>query len=157
MSREDIKANRFAAELLISEEVFRNELSIRKINKDSIDLSEVIELMDVFLVPSKTLVRRLYEIDYITKNTFEEFMSKEDRNEEQGIMLLQKRLGLCKRNNDRTKEIKLDKLVDTALNLYEKSEITYEKLEYLLSLSKFKPSDFNIHEEECYIAPEDEI
>lgn len=157
IDREDIKANRFAAEFLIPEEVFRNELNIRGINKVSIDLNGVIELMDVFLVPFKTLIRRLYEIDYITKDKFKEFISLEDRKEEQGIMLLQKRLGLCKRNNDRTKEIKLDKLVDTALKLYEKNEITYEKLEYLLELSKFKPSDFNIYEEECYIAPEDEI
>lgn len=157
ISREDIKANRFAAEFLVPEEVFRNELNIRGINKNSIDLSEIVELMDVFLVPFKTLIRRLFEIDYISKEKFKEFMFEDSRNEDQGIMLLQKRLGLCKRNNDRTKEIKLDKLVDTILKLYEKNEITYEKLEYLLSLSKFKPSDFNIYEEECYIAPENEI
>ena len=157
ITREDMKANRFAAEFLISEEVFRNELSIRGINKCSINLNGIIELMDVFLVPFKTIVRRLYEIEYISKDKFKEFMSQEDRKEDTGIMLLQKRLGLCKRNNDRTNEIKLDRLVDTALKLYEKSQITYEKLEYLLSLSKFKPSDFNIYEEEDYIAPEDEI
>ena len=157
INREDIKANRFAAEFLVPEEVFRNELNIRGIIKNSIDLSGIVELMDVFLVPFKTLITRLFEIEYISKEKFKEFMFEESRNEDQGIMLLQKRLGLCKRNNDRTKEIKLDKLVDTALKLYEKNEITYEKLEYLLSLSKFKPSDFNIYEEECYIAPENEI
>lgn len=157
INREDIKANRFAAEFLISEEVFRNELSIRGSNRGSIDLNEVIELMDVFLVPFKTIIRRLYEIDYITKDKFKDFLSQEDRKFDKGIMLLQKRLGLCKRNNNRTKEIKLDKLVDTALRLYEKNEITYEKLEYLLNLSKFKPSDFNVYEEKGYIAPEDEV
>ena len=156
-NREDLKANRFAAEFLVPEEVFRNELSIRGILKDSIDLNGVVELMDVFLVPFKTIVRRLYEIDYISKYRFKEFLAEEDRKENTGIMLLQKRLGLCRRNNDRTKEIKIDKLVDTAIKLYERNEITYEKLVYLLSLSNFKPSDFNIFEEECYVAPEDEI
>ncbi|WP_290441973.1 hypothetical protein [Clostridium gasigenes] len=43
-------------------------------------------------------------------------------------MLWQKRLGLCRRNNERTKEVKLDKLVDTALKLYDKHQITYEKI-----------------------------
>lgn len=156
-NREDLKANRFAAEFLVPEDVIRNELSIRGILKDSFDLNGVVELMDVFLVPFKTIVRRLYEIDYISKDKFREFLAKEDRKEKTGIMLLQKRLGLCKRNNDRTKQIKIDKLVDTAIKLYERNEITYEKLGYLLSLSNFKPSDFNIFEKVCYIAPEDEI
>lgn len=86
--------------------------------------------MDVFLVPYKTLVRRLYEINYISKEQFNKFMEEKDRNEESGIMLWQKRLGLCRRNNERTKEIKLDKLVDSALKLYDKQQITYEKLNY---------------------------
>lgn len=156
-NREDLKANRFAAEFLVPEEVFRNELSIRGVLKNCIDLNVVVELMDVFLVPFKTIVRRLYEIDYISCDKLREFLVEEDRKENTGIMLLQKRLGLCRRNNNRTKEIKLDKLVDTAIKLYERNDITYEKLGYLLSLSMFKPSDFNIYEEECYVAPEEEI
>lgn len=157
ITREDLKANRFGAEFLISEEVFRNELNIRNIKKDSIELSEVVELMDVFLVPYKTLVRRLYEIDYLTLEKCNSFLSEEDRNVDTGVMLWQKRLGLCKRNNERTKELKLSNLVDTALKLYDKHQITYEKLSYLLQLSNLKPSEFNIYEKKYETPSEDDI
>jgi len=157
ISREDLKANKFAAEFLVPEEVFRNELSIRNIKKDSIGLKGIVELMDVFLVPYKTLVRRLYEIDYITLVKCNELLNEEDRKEDTGVMLWQKRLALCKRNNERTKEIKLDKLVDMALELYDKNQITYEKLNYLLGLSNLQPSEFNIFEEKYEFPPEDEI
>jgi len=149
--REDFKANRFAAEFLVPEEVFRNELNIRNIKTDSIELREIIELMDVFLVPYKTLVRRLYEIDYISLEKCNRLLSEDDRKEDIGVMLWQKRLGLCKRNNERTKELKLDKLVDTALKLYDKHQITYEKLSHLLQLANLKPNEFNIYEEKFNI------
>lgn len=157
INREDLKANRFGAEFLVPEEVFRNELNIRNIKKDSIELREVIELMDIFLVPYKTLVRRLYEIDYINLEKCNNLLGKEDRKEDIGVMLWQKRLGLCKRNNERTKELKLDKLVDTALKLYDKHQITYEKLSYLLKLSNLNPSEFNIYEEKYEVPSEGEI
>lgn len=152
ISREDFKANRFGAEFLVPEEVFRNELSIREIKKNSIALREIVELMDVFLVPYKTLVRRLYEIDHISLEKCKEFFHEEDRKEDAGVMLWQKRLGLCKRNNERTNDIKFDKLVDMALKLYDRKQITYEKLKYLLGLAKLSPSEFNIFEEK-YEAP----
>jgi len=147
MSKEDLKANKFAAEFLVPEEVFRNELSIRNIKRDSIGLRGIVELMDVFLVPYKTLVRRLYEIDYINLLKCNEFLNEEDKKEDKGVMLWQKRLGLCTRNNERTQGIKLDKLVDMALDLYDKDQITYEKLNYLLGLSNLNPGEFNIFEE----------
>lgn len=156
INKEDLKANRFAAEFLLPEEVFRNELSIRHFKKNSIGLREVVELMDVFLVPYKTLVRRLHEIDYISLDKCNELLNIEDRKEDEGVMVWQKRLGLCKRNNERTKEIKLNKLVDMALELYDKKQITYEKLNHLLSLSNLKPSEFNIYEENIELPSEKE-
>lgn len=157
INKEDLKANRFGAEFLLPEEVFRNELSIRGIKKESIRLRDIVELMDVFLVPYKTLVRRLYEIEYITLDKCNEFLNEEDRKEDAGVMLWQKRLGLCKRNNERTKELKLDKIVDISLELYGKKQITYEKLSYLLGLAKLKPSEFNIYEEVPDLPSEEEI
>ncbi|PWX63141.1 hypothetical protein CYK85_08625 [Clostridium perfringens] len=113
--------------------------------------------MDIFLVPYKTIIRRLYEIEYITKEKYINLLNQEDRNEESGIMLWQKRLGLCKRNNQRTNEIKLDKLIDNALKLYDKKQITYEKLEFLLKLANLKPSEFNIYEDKFESPSEEEI
>lgn len=96
ISKEDLKANRFAAEFLVPEEVFRNELNIRNINKDSIELREIIELMDAFLVPYKTLVRRLYEIGYMTIEKCNIFLLEEDRKEDTGVILWQKDSGYVK-------------------------------------------------------------
>ena len=44
-----------------------------------------------------------------------------------------------------------------SLELYEKKAITFEKLTYLLGLSKLKPDDFNIKEEKLEFPSEDEI
>ena len=157
INKEDLKANRFAAEILVHKEVLINEIDIRDIKENSIDIREIIELMDIFLVPYKTIIRRLYEIEYITKEKYINLLNQEDRNEESGIMLWQKRLGLCKRNNQRTNEIKLDKLIDNALKLYDKKQITYEKLEFLLKLANLKPSEFNIYEDKFESPSEEEI
>ncbi len=157
INKEDLKANRFAAEILVPKEVLRNELDIRDVKENSIDIRDIIELMDIFLVPYKTIIRRLYEVEYINKEKCIELLKQEDRSEENGIMLWQKRLGLCKRNNERTNEIKLDKLIDNALKLYDKNQITYEKLEFLLKLVNLKPSEFNIYEEKFETPSEEEI
>ena len=157
INKEDLKANRFAAEILVPKEVLINEIDIRDIKENSIDIREIIELMDIFLVLYKTIIRRLYEIEYITKEKYINLLNQEDRNEESGIMLWQKRLGLCKRNNQRTNEIKLDKLIDNALKLYDKKQITYEKLEFLLKLANLKPSEFNIYEDKFESPSEEEI
>ncbi|MCD2347235.1 ImmA/IrrE family metallo-endopeptidase [Clostridium guangxiense] len=154
---EDLKANRFGAEFLVPKDVLLNELQIRKIGKNLIGLREIIELMDVFLVPYKTLVRRLYEIEYLTKDKCLELLKEEDRKEDAGVILWQKRLKLCKRNNERTKEIKFDDMLDMALRLYEKKQITYDKLKYILSLSNCTPEEFNIREEKIILPSEEEI
>lgn len=154
---EDIKANRFGAEFLVPKDVLLNELQIRKINKNFIGLREIVELMDIFLVPYKTIVRRLYEIEYLTEDKCIELLKEEDRKENIGVMLWQKRLKLCKRNNERTKEIKLDDMVDMALRLYEKQQITYDKLKYILSLSNCTPEEFNISEEKIILPSEEDI
>ena len=157
INKEELAANRFGAEFLIAEDVFENELKIRNIQRNYVNLKQIVELMDVFLVPYKTLVRRLYEINYISMDQCRELLTVEDRKENEGIMLWQKRLNICKRNNERTEERKLDKLIDMALELYEKKQITYEKLEYLLRLSQVTPADFNIYEEKISTPSEEEI
>ena len=154
---EDFKANRFGAEFLVPKDVLLNELQIRKISKNSVELREIVELMDIFLVPYKTLVRRLYEIEYLTMDKCLELLKEEDRKEDAGVILWQKRLKLCKRNNERTKEIKFDDMVDMALRLYEKRQITYDKLKYILSLSNCTPEEFGINEEKLILPSEEDI
>ncbi len=157
IKKEDLKANRFAAEILVPEDIIRNEIAIRKIEKNKLGIKEIVQLMDIFLVPYKTIVRRLYEIEYINIERCYELLNEEDRKNNNKIIFWQKRLGVCNRNNERTNSIKLDKLVDMSLELYEKKAITFEKLTYLLGLSKLKPDDFNIKEEKLEFPSEDEI
>jgi len=154
---EEDKANRFGAEFLVPRNVLINELELRNIDKGKIDLREIVELMDVFLVPYKTIVRRLYEIKYITTHICSELLKEPDREENAGVMLWQKRLEVGSRNNERTKRIKLNNLVDLSLKLFEKKLITYDKLEYLLGLSKYSPKDFNILRNEETLPSEDEL
>lgn len=157
IKKEDLKANRFAAEILVPEDIIRNEIAIRNIEKNKLGIKEIVQLMDIFLVPYKTIVRRLYEIEYINIERCYELLNEEDRKNNNKIIFWQKRLGVCNRNNERTNSIKLDKLVDMSLELYEKKAITFEKLTYLLGLSKLKPDDFNIKEEKLEFPSEDEI
>lgn len=157
IKEEEIRANRFGAEFLVPSDVLLNEIRIRKVNKQLITLREIIELMDVFLVPYKTMVRRLYEVDYISRSKCIELLKEEARREDCSVMLWQKRLKLCSRNNERTKEVKFDDMVDMVLELYEKKQVTYEKLEYILSLSNLKPEDFKIYKEKINLPSEEEL
>lgn len=153
----EAKANRFAAEFLVQKSVLINELDLRNIKRGKIKISDIVVLMDVFIVPYKTMVRRLFEIDYMDETQCREFLKIPDRTEGKDVMLLQKRLGVCQRNNIRTNTIKIDNLIDLALGLYEKKYITYEKLEYLLSFSNYTPEDFEIQEQETLLPAEEEF
>lgn len=153
IEKEDLKANRFAAEFLVQEDIFRNEIKDMKVKNDYITEREIVELMDIFLVSYKTIVNRLLELRYIDKKRYNEL----NNTNRKSIELWQKRLGLCKRNNERTKDIKLDKLTDIAIELYNKKQITYEKFEYLLGLSKIKPSDLGFFEKKINLVEENEI
>lgn len=154
---EDLKANRFAAEFLAQEDIFRRELKEIQNGSDTVDLREIVQLMDIFLLPYKTIVNRLNELQIIDSKEFYKFIKISDRVLGDGVLSWQKRLGLCTLNNARTKEIKLYKLNDIALSLYEKRRINYEKLEYLLGLSDTTPKEFNIKENIVNKVDESEI
>lgn len=154
---EDLKANRFAAEFLAQEEIFRRELKAIENSRKPIDLREIVELMDIFLLPYKTIVNRLNELNIIDSKQFDKLINISDRVSGEGVVSWQKRLGLCTLNNTRTEEIKLYRLNDIALSLYEKKRISYEKLEYLLGLSNTTPKEFDIKENIVNMVDESEI
>lgn len=157
ISTEELRANRFAAEFLVPKNVLINELDLRNINRNTIALPQILELMDVFLVPYKTMVKRLYEIEYISAKVCEEFLQKPARDEHGEVQRWQKRLGLCKRNNQRTEDKELANLVDMALELYEKKFITVEKMAYLLELEGHSKDEFGIAEDQANLPSEDDI
>lgn len=145
-TRENIEniANRFAAEFLVQTNILKNELDKRKCEKDKIDLCAIINLMDLFLVPYKTIVRRIYEIGYFSPAKCEEMLRIQARGQESQIVRLQQRLELCTRNNARNKNKKLADFVNLSLLSYEKKLRTFEALKYLLSLAEKTPEQFGI-------------
>ena len=146
IQKEDIKANRFAAEFLMTKTVLINEMDIRSIKKDNLNLQHLVELMDIFMVPYKTIVLRLYEIGYLDEKSCKEFLNTPDRDDNTGVLYNQKKLSLCKRNNERDKRIKLDKCTFYSIEAYEKGSINLQKLKYFLSLEDKTLREFGYEE-----------
>jgi len=128
IKKEDFLANRFAAEFLVQEDVFRNEVNQLLRGKSIIGIREIVELMDTFLVPYKTIIKRLYELIFINEKEYKDYMNPENMDSVNSVSVWQERLKLCSRNNERTKILKLNDLVDISVELYEKRLIAYDKL-----------------------------
>ncbi len=157
LNKEEAKANRFAAEFLVPKNLLMNELDARKQKKEKVEMKDIIGLMDVFMMPYKTIVRRLHEIEFISEEQCNQFLTIPDRDEDEGVMLWQKRLELCARNNERTMRKKLGNLVDMSLEAYEQEVITFDKLTYLLSLAQQKPEQYNINDRVEKLPSEEEV
>ncbi|MCI1693312.1 ImmA/IrrE family metallo-endopeptidase [Aneurinibacillus aneurinilyticus] len=151
------KANRFAAEFLVEEKLLRKELSERDVQKGAVKLHTCIELMDVFLVPYKTIVMRLYEIGYIGDVECKEFLDIPARGESSPVVRLQNRLELCAKNNEISRKIRLANFVDVSLRAYENKLRTYEKLEQLLGFVGKTPEQFGIEQEKEELLSEEEL
>lgn len=150
INENELKANRFAAEFLVEENLLRQEMKTYDISKDNISIKEILRLSTLFLVPYKTMVKRLKEIKIFNKSSYEKFssVSKEQ------IEIWRTRLGI--RLPVRENKIGLDNLVDKAMELYEKKLITIEKLEYLLSFADLSIEQLGIETAPVYVPPTDE-
>ena len=150
ISENELRANRFAAEFLINEELLLQEMRTYHVDKNKIDVKDIFILSNLFVSPYKTMVKRLYEIKLLSRKRYNELM--ELSNEE--VEIWRKRLGLSLPN--RNNKIGLSNLVDMAMELYEAKKITREKLEYLLDFAGLGLEDMGIKEAEAYIPPADE-
>lgn len=150
ISKSELKANRFAAEFLINEELLLQEIRTYSVDKSKIDIKDIIKLSNLFIVPYKTMVKRLYEIKLINQKIYTKLM--ELSNEE--VEVWRNRLGLSLPTRDN--KIGLSNLVDKAMELYERKKITREKLEYLLDFAGLTIKEMGIKDEEIYIPPTDE-
>lgn len=146
---DELKANRFAAEFLVEENLLRQEMQTYSILKDSIDIKDILKLANLFLVPYKTMVRRLYEVNIINKTNFKNYKDVSQKE----VEIWRTRLGITLPVRDNN--IGLNNLVDKAMELYEKKLITMEKLQYLLSLSNLTPDMFGVEKKTEYIPPSD--
>lgn len=136
--RNELKANRFAAEFLVDEDLLRKELRIYSVDCKNVTLKDILKLANLFSVPYITMVRRLYEIGIFTKQECLCYLDLEKWD----IPAARKRYSIIAPEPDG--RIAIDNLTDLAMKAYEKERITFERLEYLLSLSQLTPSDVGI-------------
>ena len=68
------RANRFAAEFLVDEQLLRQEIDIYKIKRYSI--KSVLQLASIFSVPYRTMVKRLYEISVISNSDADSLLAE---------------------------------------------------------------------------------
>ena len=148
--RNELKANRFAAEFLVEEELLIKELRTYGIASDNISLKDILILYELFCVPYRTMVKRLFEIGFITKTDRNRFLNAS----EQEVMIARKRYALSIPQGD--EKIAIDNLTELAVDAYENKRITFEKLEYLLDISNLKPVDVGISESENNPFPSDD-
>jgi Zn-dependent peptidase ImmA (M78 family) len=140
----ELKANLFAALLLVPTEVLSNEIKSRGIQKDSLKIEDIVRLMALFYVPFKTIVRRLFEIEFIDDKKMREFLTVPDRDPQAGVMLVRKRLQLNDSTQDRTNEVFFEKMVENAISAYNEEIINERKLRNILSLVNQSPETMQI-------------
>ncbi|UZH06066.1 ImmA/IrrE family metallo-endopeptidase [Heyndrickxia coagulans] len=143
----ELKANLFAAILLVPEDALDNELKLRRMRQQTISAEDIVKLMSLFFVPYKTMVRRLYEIGFINEKQLKQFYSIPDRDPQNGVLLIRKRLQLSDRSQDRTCEIFFEDLINNAIKAYDQGKISEKELRYILSLAKQSPESLNLFPE----------
>lgn len=136
------KASRFAAELLVCEKRLKNYID-GEFGGDELTLVHVLKLSEYFLVPYKTIIRRLYEENIISEKCFYDFakIAKEE------LKFTMNRYELCVKNNSISKEKRYGEYTNILLELYENNLRTYSELKEMLELLGSVPSDFGIEEE----------
>lgn len=65
---EDMEANAFAGAVLVPSLLLKEQMSIYRVRKESIGLTEILLLMEVFAVPYKAMVLRLFEEGIIVED-----------------------------------------------------------------------------------------
>ena len=146
----ELKANRFAAEFLADEDLLCREMPLYSISPKKITVKDILMLASLFTLPYRAMVKRLHEVGAINQEERSQYLSKS----ESGIKQLRKRYSFPVPEADN--RVALDNLVELAVSAYEKKLISYEKLEYLLSMSNLKPADVGIAEPDAFIPPSDD-
>lgn len=142
------KANRFAAEFLVDEQLLKQEIDLYKIKRFTI--KDILQLAALFTVPYRTMVKRLEEIGVMGVSDSNKFLTET----EDSVEKYRKRYAIAALKSD--ERIAIDNLVELAVNAYENEYITYEKLEYLLDMSNLKPEDLGIKKKASYSFPSDD-
>lgn len=144
------KANRFAGEFLVDEQLLKQEIDLYKIKK--ITIKSILQFAELFTVPYRTMVKRFKEIGMITDAELTKFLAET----EESLKKYKKRYCFSSQKSD--ERIVMDNLIELAVTAYESNYITYEKLEYLLGICNLKPKNLGIKEEvSCEFPSDDEL
>lgn len=151
-SKDELIANRFAAEFLMNAETIKGMYKKWIQNNDPLSSDDkrmdfILSLMDYYIAPYKMTVLRLEELGIISSADAEKLLAV-PRDGENSINHLQKRMGRCARNNEITKTKKFANFIDLAIQDYRKERITFSKMKQLMSIFGMTPEEMGISEEE---------
>lgn len=79
INKEDKEANAFAGLVLAPEQAIENQIKINNINVKSIEIRDLLKLVEIFGIPYKAMVIRLLESGYITQKRAEELINEDYR------------------------------------------------------------------------------
>ena len=142
------KANRFAAEFLVDEMLLKQEIDLYKIS--DITIKSILQLCELFVVPYRTMAKRLREIGLISDDELQKFLDES----EESINKYRKMYSFVMRDPD--ERVVMDNLVELAVTAYAEGYVTYEKLEHLLELSNMTPEELGIEKKANYEFPSDD-
>ncbi|MDO5115188.1 MAG: ImmA/IrrE family metallo-endopeptidase [Synergistaceae bacterium] len=149
-NRNELKANRFAAEFLVDADMLSQEMRFYDIDPARITIKDILVMAALFTVPYRTMVKRLHESGVIDKKARGCFLAETDEN----IAKYRKIYSIPTPEAD--ERIAIDNMVELAANAYEAGLITYEKLEYLLRVNDLKPEDIGASSPAIYDPPSEE-
>ena len=142
------KANRFAAEFLVDEMLLKQEIDLYKIS--DITIKSILQLCELFVVPYRTMAKRLREIGLISDDELQKFLNES----EESINKYRKMYSFVLRDPD--ERVVMDNLIELAVTAYAEGYVTYEKLEHLLELSNMTPEELGIEKKANYEFPSDD-
>lgn len=132
------KANRFAAEFLVEEGLLKQEMHTYDIMPGRVMLKDVLVLANLFSVPYETMVKRLCETNAITEKEQAGFLAQTP----DMVNKFRRRFALPIPEADH--RIALDNFIELAVKQYEKKNITFERLAYLLDMTGLDPESVGI-------------
>lgn len=148
--RTEQMASRFAAEFLVNEDLLKSEIESYIEDSSNISLKDILTLAELFVVPYKTMIRRLFEIGLLTSELQEAYLKKTEKE----LDAERKRYAIRTMKADG--RIAIADHTALAVEAYEKSLITYDRLDFLLRKSNLTPEDVGIIKEADYQFPSDD-
>lgn len=141
-------ANRFAAEFLADELLLRREMATHGMKE--INVKEVLQLSEIFMLPYKAMLKRLCEVGIISRKEYQNLLLEDDNRIDRYIKMYAIYFGTA------DNRIALDNLAELSVRAYDKGLITFEKLEYLLNMCELKPKELGIEKAATSAFPSEE-